>query len=88
MQAVKARITRALPKETLIPTCDNSGAKLLKLISVKKIKTTKRRYPAAGVGQLITASVKKGKPDMRKQVVCRIELPSVFGSCGSQLEGL
>lgn len=69
MQAVKAKITRALPKECLIPTCDNSGAKVLKIISVKKIKTTKRRIPAAGIGDLITASVKKGKPDMRKQVV-------------------
>ncbi len=72
MKAVKARVTRALPKETLIATCDNSGAKLLKIISVKKIKTTKKRYPAAGVGEMITASVKKGKPDMRKQVVYAI----------------
>ncbi len=47
----------------------NSGAKLLKIISVKKIKTTKKRYPSAAIGDMITASVKKGKPDMRKQVV-------------------
>lgn len=72
MQAVKAKVTRALPKETLVPTCDNSGAKLLKIISVKKLKTTKRRYPSAGVGDMVQAAVKKGKPDMRKQVVYAI----------------
>ena len=72
MQAIKAKVTRALPKEALIPTCDNSGAKMLKLIAVKKANTTKRRLPAAGVGDLIKASVKKGKPDMRKQVVFAI----------------
>lgn len=69
MQAVKARITRGLTTNSLVPTCDNSGAKILKVISVTKIKTTKRRMPSAGVGDLVTASVQKGKPDMRKQVV-------------------
>lgn len=72
MKAVKANITKALPKEALIPTCDNSGAKVLKIISVKKLTTTKRRYPAGGVGDLVIASVKKGKPDMRKTVVMAI----------------
>ncbi len=72
MKAVNARVTRALPKETLVATCDNSGAKLLKIISVKKLKTTKRRYPSAGVGDMVQAAVKKGKPDMRKQVVYAI----------------
>ena len=72
MQAIKAKVTKGLAKEALIPTCDNSGAKLLKLIAVKKSNTTKRRLPSAGVGDLIKASVKKGKPDMRKQVVFAI----------------
>ncbi len=69
MLASKARITRALPQGTCIPTCDNSGAKLLKIVSVKGQKTVKGRYPAAGVGDLILASVKKGTQAMRKQVV-------------------
>ncbi|MGM5485270.1 MAG: 50S ribosomal protein L14 [Nanobdellota archaeon] len=69
MKPVKARITDGLVKESLIPACDNSGAKMLKFISVKGRRTTKRRNPSAGVGDMITASVVKGKPDMRKQVV-------------------
>ncbi len=69
MKAVKARITKGLPAGCLVPTCDNSGAKLLKIINVKGHKTVKGRIPAAGVGDMIQASVKKGKPEMRKQVV-------------------
>ena len=69
MQAVNARVTRALQNGTLVPTCDNSGAKILKIVSVKKLKTSKKRTPSCGVGDLVLASVKRGKPEMRKQVV-------------------
>jgi large subunit ribosomal protein L14 len=69
MQPVKARITRGLPVGAYIDTCDNSGAKELKIFSVIGQKTVKGRTPSAGVSDLVMASVKKGKPDMRKQVV-------------------
>ena len=69
MQPVKARVTKGLPVGSLIETCDNSGAKLIKLISVIGEKTVKGRKPAAGVADLVMASVKRGKPEMRKQVV-------------------
>jgi large subunit ribosomal protein L14 len=69
MKALKARITKGLQKESHIETCDNSGAKVLKLISVKRAKTVYGRNPSAGLGDLIMASVVKGRPDMRKQVV-------------------
>lgn len=69
MQAVKARITRGLPVGTKLETCDNSGAKIIKIFSVFRHKTVKKRQPAAGVGDLVMASVKKGRPEMRKQVV-------------------
>ncbi len=69
MKAIKSRVTRALPSQALIPACDNSGAKILKVVSVKGHKTVKGRMPAAGVGDLILASVKKGKLDIRKTVV-------------------
>lgn len=69
MQANKAKVTRALPIGSYIATCDNSGAKLLKIFSVRNHKTVKRRLSAAGIGDLVQASVKKGKPEMRKQVV-------------------
>ena len=69
MKAISAKITRALNVGAYIPTCDNSGAKILKIFTVVGLKTVKDRYPAAGVGDLVMASVKKGKPEMRKQVV-------------------
>lgn len=69
MQAVKARITKALPVECEVETCDNSGAKVIKIFSVFGHKTVRGRVQAAGVGDLCMAVVKKGKPDMRKQVV-------------------
>lgn len=69
MQAVKARIIKALPVNTIVTTCDNSGAKLVKIVSVIGHKTVKGRIPAAGISDLVLVSVKKGKPEMRKQVV-------------------
>ena len=69
MKSVKAINTRPLPYAAEIPTCDNSGAKLCKVISVLGHKTKKGRIQACGIGDMIVASVKKGKPDMRKQVV-------------------
>ncbi|MBI2670733.1 50S ribosomal protein L14 [Candidatus Woesearchaeota archaeon] len=69
MKALKAKVVRALPKRAQIETCDNSGAKVIQIISIKTIKTTKGRYPAAGIGDLVTASVIKGTQEMRKQVV-------------------
>ena len=69
MQPLKARITRALPAGSEVETCDNSGAKVIKIFTVIGLKTVKGRRSAAGVADLVMASVKKGRPDMRKQVV-------------------
>lgn len=69
MKAVPAYVVRALPLGARINTCDNSGAKIIQLINVRTIKTTRRRVQSAGVADLIMASVLKGKPEMRKQVV-------------------
>ncbi|MEK6973902.1 MAG: 50S ribosomal protein L14 [Nanoarchaeota archaeon] len=69
MKAVKSRIVRSLPKRAMVETCDNSGAKVIRIISVKTLKTTKGRYPSAGIADLVTASVIKGTQEMRKQVV-------------------
>lgn len=72
MKAMSARIPKSLQHGSKIEVCDNSGAKLLKLISVKGAKTVKNRIPSAGVGDMIMASVVSGRPDMRKQVVSAI----------------
>ena len=69
MQPLKARITRAIPLGSRIETCDNSGAKVIKVFTVVGLKTSKGRIASCGVGDLIMASVQRGRPDMRKQVV-------------------
>eukprot|EP00158_Paraphelidium_tribonemae_P001759 Partr_v1_DN24775_c0_g1_i1_m37466 putative ribosomal protein len=48
---------------------DNSGAKNLYIISVKRFGARLNRLPAAAVGDMVMATVKKGKPDLRKKVM-------------------
>src|SRR3989338_8569257 len=72
MLPLKARITRALPVGSKVETCDNSGAKVIKIVNVVGQKTVKGRRAAAGIAVLVLASVRRGRPDMRKQVVYAI----------------
>ena len=72
MKDHKASMTGGLSVQSIIPTCDNSGAKLLKIFTVIGSKTVKRRHSHAGVGDLVMCSVKKGKPEMRKQTVLAV----------------
>src|SRR3989344_5415380 len=69
MQPLKARIGRPLPVGSKIETCDNSGAKIIRVFTVVGLKTVKGRIGSCGVADLVQASVLRGKPDMRKQVV-------------------
>lgn len=69
MKAVKAKITRSLPFGARVTICDNSGAKIIRIVSVKGHKTVKGRISAAGVGDLVLGAVKKGKVGIRKTVV-------------------
>jgi large subunit ribosomal protein L14 len=48
---------------------DNTGAKIISLIDVKAWHGVARRIPAAGVGDMFIATVKKGTPEMRSKVV-------------------
>jgi len=68
MKAHKARVTRGLNAGSKIATTDNSGAKLVRLISVKGHKTKKGRLQAAGVGDLVTVSVIRGEPGLKKEM--------------------
>ncbi len=72
VQAVKAKVTNALNVGSWVDTCDNSGAKVIKITSVMDSKTSKGRIPSCGVGALVMAAVKRGRPEMRKQVVFAI----------------
>eukprot|EP01132_Coremiostelium_polycephalum_P008059 gene8059-9914_t len=62
------RVSLALPVGAVMNSADNSGAKNLYVIAVKGIKGRLNRLPAAGVGDMVMATVKKGKPELRKKV--------------------
>jgi large subunit ribosomal protein L23e len=57
-----------LPVGAVMNCADNTGAKNLYVISVCGIKGRLNRLPAAGVGDMVLATVKKGKPELRKKV--------------------
>jgi len=46
---------------------DNTGAKVLNVVSVINYKGTKSRQPRAGVGEVVRCSVVKGSPEMREE---------------------
>ena len=69
MRMVVRKITRALPTGAIVPVADNSGARMIMVISVKGHKTRLRRQPAAKVGDMVVCSVKKGSPKLRRQIV-------------------
>ena len=48
---------------------DNTGAKNLYIVSVTMIGSRLNRLPRGSVGELFLASVKRGKPELRKKVV-------------------
>jgi large subunit ribosomal protein L14 len=63
------RPTRSLCTGSRLVCADNTGAKELEIISVMEYKGVLRRYPKAGVGDMVVVSVKKGRPDVRKKVM-------------------
>ncbi|KAJ2116460.1 60S ribosomal protein L23A [Coemansia sp. RSA 922] len=65
----KFRMTLGLPVGAVINCADNSGAKNLNIIAVFGIKGRLSRLPAAGVGDMVVATVRKGKPELRKKVM-------------------
>uniref|UniRef100_A0A8C2LFA9 Large ribosomal subunit protein uL14 n=1 Tax=Cricetulus griseus TaxID=10029 RepID=A0A8C2LFA9_CRIGR len=64
----KFRISLGLLVGAVINCADNTGAKNLYIISVQGIKEQLNRLPATGVGNMVMATVKKGKLELRKKV--------------------
>jgi large subunit ribosomal protein L14 len=61
-------IPRTLVTGSRIACADNTGAKELALINVIGYKSRLKRMPAACVGDMIIVSVRKGSPDLRKNI--------------------
>lgn len=87
----KFRISLGLPVGAVINCADNTGAKNLYIIAVKGIKGRLNRLPAAGSGDMVLATVKKGKPELRKKgELCSVvqdlylpwEMGDISGFCG------
>lgn len=68
MKAIASRVTKGINIRSLVNVADNSGAKIVKIVSIKKGKGTKGRQLACGVASLIKVSVRKGSAEMKKQV--------------------
>lgn len=75
----KFRITLGLPVAAVMNCADNSGGKNLYIISVHGWGARLNRLPAAGPGDMVMATCKKGKPDLRKK--------GAFGRLGASLRG-
>jgi hypothetical protein len=67
----KFRMTLGLPVGAVLNCADNSGAKSLFIIEPYGFGSHLNRLPDAGVGDMVVASVKKGKPELRKKSAWR-----------------
>jgi len=62
-------IPRTLVTGSTISCADNTGAKELRLINVVGYKGRLKRMPSACVGDMVITSVRKGNPELRRQVL-------------------
>lgn len=69
MKGVAGRQTRGLQNGSRLDVVDNTGAKQIEIITVPKYHGVANRVPSAAVGDIVIASVKKGTPQMRRQIV-------------------
>jgi large subunit ribosomal protein L14 len=69
MKGLTSHIVKTLTTASMIPCSDNSGAKMVYVIGALRYKGTRAKYPKVGIGDIVIASVKKGKPDMIKKIV-------------------
>ena len=69
MIGIKAHIPRSLNAGALLDCVDNTGARQVEIISVKNYRGVKNRQPKGGIGDMLVVSVKKGTPEMKKQIL-------------------
>lgn len=68
MKAISAKITKALPVGATLICADNTGAKVLEIISVRGYKGKRRTKPSAGVASLVSCKVLKGTQKVMHEV--------------------
>merc|ERR1740138_1126910 len=65
----KFRMSLGCPVGAVLNCADNTGAKNMYIVSVKRIKGRLNRLPAASSGDMIMVSIKNGKPELRKKMM-------------------
>lgn len=65
----RPHLARGLQTGSVINCADNTGAKKLRIVNITGYKGRLRRVPTGGVGDRILVSVRRGRPDLRKQVL-------------------
>lgn len=68
MRAIGSTATKGLTQKSKCVCADNSGAKVVEIISVIGHKGNKRMLPKGGIADMVNVVVKKGKPEIRKKV--------------------
>lgn len=68
MKAVTARATVSVNLGAKMIAADNSGAKIVKIVSVKKGKGRKGKQQCAKIADWVKVAVKKGTPEMKGKV--------------------
>jgi len=68
MKGLPGRSMRGLPTKARLICADNTGARIVEIVTVPRHRVGHRRYPAAGIGDLMKVTVKKGNPETRRQL--------------------
>ena len=64
-KAISAKATRAFNIGSNMISSDNSGARIVRIVSVKGGKSTSKRQQYAKISDWVKVSVRAGKPDMK-----------------------
>ncbi len=64
-----SRTSYGVQNGTRLLIADNSGAKIAQIINVDHYKGRQRRLPKATVGSVVTVTIKKGKPELRGNIL-------------------
>ena len=68
-KVAKARTSYGVQNGTRISIADNSGAKIAAIIMVDHYKGRIRRLPKATIGDVVTVTIKKGKSELRGNIL-------------------
>jgi len=69
MKAKQSHVPRALNTGSRAICADNTGARVVEVVSVDRYHGVRRRQPKLGIADMATVSIKKGTPDMRRKLV-------------------